>query len=109
MSKVYLLRYDKRKLSMSAVKTKLNIYADELKQLKLVAVAYSFIQRDFFPTEDAFIAEKEVRQTSVNQRIFRGIPYCITRLWHPCYARLSIHTFLLARSCTSFSIPLHEW
>ncbi|HZJ23907.1 MAG TPA: hypothetical protein VFD54_11395 [Anaerolineales bacterium] len=45
---------------MSAVKTKLNIYTDELKQLKLVAVAYSFIQRDFFPTEDAFIAEKEV-------------------------------------------------
>ena len=45
---------------MSAVKTKLNIYSDELKKLKLVAVAYSFIERDFFPTEDAFIAEKEV-------------------------------------------------
>src|SRR5688572_15895756 len=45
---------------MSTVKTKLNIDSDELKKLKLVAVAYSFLERDFFPTEDAFIAEKEV-------------------------------------------------
>jgi len=45
---------------MPNLKAKLNIYSDELKKLKLVAVAYSFIERDFFPTEEAFIAEKEV-------------------------------------------------
>ncbi len=47
-------------LDMSTVKTKLNIETDALKKLKLVAVAYSFVERDFFPTEEAFIAEKEV-------------------------------------------------
>lgn len=45
---------------MAAVKIKLNIDSDELKKLKLVAVAYSFVDRDIFPTEEAYIAEKEV-------------------------------------------------
>ena len=45
---------------MATVKTKLNIDTDALKKIKLVAVAYSFVDRDFFPTEDAYIAEKEV-------------------------------------------------
>src|SRR5688572_9511849 len=45
---------------MSTVKTKLNVDTEALKKIKLVAVAYSFVQKDLFPTEDAFIAEKEV-------------------------------------------------
>lgn len=45
---------------MAAKKTKLNIYIEELKKLKLVAVAYSFVNREQFPTEEAYIAEKEV-------------------------------------------------
>ncbi len=32
-----------------------------LKKLKLVAVAYSYVERDMFPTEDAYIAEVEVQ------------------------------------------------
>lgn len=45
---------------MSVVKTKLNVETEALKQLKLVAVAYSYVQREFFPTEEAFKAEQEV-------------------------------------------------
>ena len=45
---------------MAPKKVKLNIYSDDLKKLKLVAVAYSFVNRDLFPTEEAYIAEKEV-------------------------------------------------
>jgi D-alanine-D-alanine ligase len=45
---------------MAPKKIKLNIYSDDLKKLKLVAVAYSFVNRDQFPTEEAYIAEKEV-------------------------------------------------
>lgn len=45
---------------MAQKKVKLNIYTDDLKNLRLVAVAYSFVNRDLFPTEEAYIAEKEV-------------------------------------------------
>ncbi len=45
---------------MSTVKTKLNIDSDALKKIKLVAVAYSFVDKDLFPNEEAYIAEKEV-------------------------------------------------
>src|SRR3990172_3960112 len=45
---------------MATTKTKLNIFSDELKKMKLVAVAYSFVNRELFPTEEAYIAEKEV-------------------------------------------------
>lgn len=41
-------------------KVKLNIDTDALKSIKLVAVAYSEIKEEYFPTQDAFIAEKEV-------------------------------------------------
>ncbi len=41
-------------------KTKLNIDAEPLKAIKLVAVAYSFVQEEQFPTADAYDAEKEV-------------------------------------------------
>ena len=47
---------------MSTVKTKLNIDADSLKKIKLVAVAYSFVDRDLFPNEEAYEAEKEVEE-----------------------------------------------
>src|SRR6266498_4005631 len=49
-------------LDMSTVKTKLNIETDALKKLKLVGVAFSHVEREFFPTESAFIAEKEVEE-----------------------------------------------
>jgi D-alanine-D-alanine ligase len=49
-------------VSMATVKTKLHIDTDALKKIKLVAVAYSFVDREFFPTEDAYIAEKEVEE-----------------------------------------------
>jgi len=42
------------------VKIKLNVESDALKELHLVAVAYSFVQREFFPNEEAFSAEQEV-------------------------------------------------
>jgi D-alanine-D-alanine ligase len=41
-------------------KVKLNIDTDALKKIKLVAVAFSFVERENFPTESAYIAEKEV-------------------------------------------------
>src|SRR5574339_151796 len=49
-------------VSMATVKTKLYIDNEALKKIKLVAVAYSFVDRSFFPTEEAYIAEKEVEQ-----------------------------------------------
>ena len=42
------------------MKIKLNVESDALKELHLVAVAYSFVQREFFPNEEAFSAEQEV-------------------------------------------------
>lgn len=45
---------------MPTVKTKLNIDTDVLKKIKLVAVAYSFVDRELFPNEEAYKAEKEV-------------------------------------------------
>jgi D-alanine-D-alanine ligase len=47
---------------MSTVKTKLNIDTDELKKIKLVAVAYSFVDRNLFPNEEAYKAEVEVEE-----------------------------------------------
>lgn len=42
------------------MKVKLNSDTDALKKMNLVAVAYSFVNRELFPTEEAYIAEKEV-------------------------------------------------
>lgn len=44
----------------TAAKVKLNIDTDTLKKIKLVAVAYSEIKEEYFPTKDAFLAEREV-------------------------------------------------
>jgi len=49
---------------MDAINIKLNIDTDALKKIKLVAVAYSYIEREFFPTEEAYIAENEVEERS---------------------------------------------
>ena len=39
---------------------RLSVSQQSLKKLRLVAVAYSDVEREFFPTEEAFTAEKEV-------------------------------------------------
>jgi len=39
---------------------RLSVSRKALKKLRLVAVAYSGVERDFFPTEEAYLAEKEV-------------------------------------------------
>ncbi len=45
---------------MSTPKIKLNFDTEALKKIKLAAVAYSFVQREEFPTKDAYDAEAEV-------------------------------------------------
>jgi D-alanine-D-alanine ligase len=40
----------------------LSISAQALKKLRLVAIAYSYVEREWFPTEDAYKAEAEVMQ-----------------------------------------------
>ena len=47
---------------MSTVKIKLNIDTDALKKIKLVAVAYSFVDKNLFPNEEAYKAEVEVEE-----------------------------------------------
>ncbi len=47
---------------MATVKAKLNIDTDTLKKIKLVAVAYSFVDKDLFPNEEAYKAEAEVEE-----------------------------------------------
>jgi D-alanine-D-alanine ligase len=49
-------------MEMSTVKTKLNIDSDALKKIKLVAVAYSFVEKSLFPNEEAYKAEAEVEE-----------------------------------------------
>ena len=41
-------------------KASLSVDKEALKKLKLVAVAYSYVQRELFPTQEAYIAEVEV-------------------------------------------------
>lgn len=47
---------------MTVAKARLNIDRDALKKLKLVAVAYSHVDRDQFPSEEAYASEKEVEE-----------------------------------------------
>ena len=47
---------------MSTVKIKLNIDTDALKKIKLVAVAYSFVDKNLLPNEEAYKAEVEVEE-----------------------------------------------
>jgi D-alanine-D-alanine ligase len=46
----------------SSPKIELAVDKKALKKLKLVAVAYSHVEREWFPTEEAYIAEKEVEE-----------------------------------------------
>jgi D-alanine-D-alanine ligase len=41
---------------------RLSISRDALKRLRLVAIAYSHVEREWFPTEEAYIAEQEVEE-----------------------------------------------
>src|SRR5690349_2868289 len=45
---------------MGITKLKLNVDTDALKQIKLVAVAHSDVQEEFFPNKEAYEAEAEV-------------------------------------------------
>jgi D-alanine-D-alanine ligase len=47
-------------------KVKLAIDREALKKIKLVAVAYSFIEREWFPTEEAYHAELEVEKRALD-------------------------------------------
>jgi D-alanine-D-alanine ligase len=47
-------------------KSKLDIDTAALKRIKLAAVAYSFVQREQFPTKDAYTAEVEVEERARN-------------------------------------------
>jgi D-alanine-D-alanine ligase len=58
-------------------KVELALDKKALKKLRLVAVAYSHVEREWFPTEDAYLAEKEVeeRAQEVIQELEKlGIP-----------------------------------
>ena len=72
-------------------KVKLQIDKDALKKLGLVAVAYSHVEREWFPTEDAYTAEvevedraKEVLETlaklGIEAKGYKGDPYFLTNL-----------------------------
>jgi D-alanine-D-alanine ligase len=46
--------------TQKTARASLNVDKEALKKLKLVAVAYSYVQRELFPTKEAYIAEAEV-------------------------------------------------
>ena len=61
----------------SRKKTRIRVDKNALKKISLVVVAYSHVERDFFPTEQAYEAEVEVeeRAAEVVERIKKmGIP-----------------------------------
>jgi D-alanine-D-alanine ligase len=72
-------------------KVKLAVDKPALKKLKLVAVAYSHVERDWFETEDAYIAEVEVEERAqqvldrlqhlgINAKGYPGDQYFVTNL-----------------------------
>jgi D-alanine-D-alanine ligase len=53
---------------------RLSVSQKALKELRLVAVAYSAVEREFFPTEEAYQAEKEVESRAAQVlRVMEGI------------------------------------
>lgn len=75
----------------SRSKTKFMIDLSALKKLKLVAVAFSHVEREMFPTDDAYEAEIEVedraqevidelKKLGVEARGYRGDQYLLTNL-----------------------------
>lgn len=72
-------------------KVKLTIDREAIKKIKLVAVAYSNIEREWFPTEEAYIAELEVEKRAMEviaeleklgipAKGYPGDPYFMTNL-----------------------------
>lgn len=72
-------------------KVKFQIDRDALRKLKLVAVAYSHVEREWFPTEDAYIAEVEVEdraqevlevlnKAGIEAKGYKGDEYFLTNL-----------------------------
>ncbi len=72
-------------------KTRLHVDLSALKKLKLVAVAYSHVEREMFPTEDAYHAEveveeraqdvvEEIKKMGIEARGYRGDQYLLTNL-----------------------------
>lgn len=70
---------------------RLSVSQQALKKLKLVAVAYSNVERDFFPTEEAYHAEQEVESRAaqvlqvmekigVPGRLYSGDDHFLTNL-----------------------------
>lgn len=70
---------------------KLAVDRDALKKLKLVAVAYSHVEREWFPTADAYYAEvevedraaevvKEIQKLGIEAKGYKGDPYFLTNL-----------------------------
>src|SRR5262245_22792146 len=71
------VKQDKTAKNRSLKKVKLPINKKALKKLKLVAVAYSHVEREWFPTEEAYQAEIEVEgraQEVVDELEKLGIP-----------------------------------
>lgn len=73
------------------IKRKLIIDREALKKLKLVTVAYSHVEREFFPTKDAYEAEveveeraaevvKKIQELGVNAKGSPGDQYFLTNL-----------------------------
>lgn len=73
------------------VRTRLPIDREALKKLKLVAVAYSHVEREMFPSEDAYTAEVEVedranevlevlRKSGLESKGYKGDQYFLTNL-----------------------------
>jgi len=72
-------------------KIKLAADKEALKKLTLVAVAYSHVEREWFPTEDAYVAEvevedraqeviEEVRKLGIEVKGYKGDQYFLTNL-----------------------------
>jgi D-alanine-D-alanine ligase len=72
-------------------KVKLAIDREAIKKVKLVAVAYSNIEREWFPTEEAYLAEMEVEKRALDviaelgklgipAKGYPGDPYFMTNL-----------------------------
>src|SRR5690349_1326904 len=84
-------QFIKTDMMMPVLKTKLNVDSDVLKNIKLVAVAYSFVDRALFPNEEAYKAEKEVedraqevmeeiRKLGLEVKGYPGDQYLLTNL-----------------------------
>ena len=79
------------KSSKPKKKIKLSVDKDALKKLSLVAVAYSHVEREDFPTKDAYEAEVEVEdraeevaekvgELGLNVKLYPGDQYFLTNL-----------------------------